>query len=49
MAAGWGFKDPTHFARRFRAAYGLLPQEWRRLGTEEAWAEKPAIVDQPTR
>ena len=49
VAAGWGFKDPTHFARRFRAAYGLLPQEWRRLGADEASAEKPAVVDQPTR
>lgn len=25
-----GFKDATHFTRRFRAAYGVLPSEWRR-------------------
>ena len=25
----WGFKDPTHFSRRFKAAYGMLPRDWR--------------------
>ncbi|MEV6241142.1 helix-turn-helix domain-containing protein [Lentzea sp. NPDC051838] len=30
VAVGWGFKDPTHFSRRFRAAFGMLPSEWRR-------------------
>jgi AraC-like DNA-binding protein len=25
-----GFSDPTHFSRRFRAAYGLPPAQWRR-------------------
>jgi len=24
-----GFTDPTHFARRFRAAYGETPRDWR--------------------
>ncbi|TQR88053.1 helix-turn-helix domain-containing protein [Mycobacterium hodleri] len=24
-----GFSDPTHFGRRFRAAYGTTPREWR--------------------
>ena len=24
-----GFSDPTHFGRRFRAAYGITPREWR--------------------
>jgi AraC-like DNA-binding protein len=27
---GWGFSDFTHFCRRFRAAYGMSPGEWRR-------------------
>ncbi|GAB3953971.1 AraC family transcriptional regulator [Kribbella albertanoniae] len=31
VAAQWGFLDPGHFARRFRRAYGMTPQEWRRL------------------
>ncbi|MCM6777419.1 helix-turn-helix domain-containing protein [Nocardia sp. CDC159] len=25
-----GFRDPSHFTRRFRAAYGISPSEWRR-------------------
>lgn len=35
IARRWGFKDPTHFARRFRAVHGLLPSEWRRDNTEQ--------------
>lgn len=30
IAYGWGFSDMTHFGRRFRAAYGMLPSECRR-------------------
>jgi AraC-like DNA-binding protein len=30
IALRWGFKDPTHFTRRFHAAYGVLPRDWRR-------------------
>ncbi|MEU8222539.1 helix-turn-helix transcriptional regulator [Kribbella sp. NPDC048915] len=30
IAARWGFDDAAHFARRFRAAYGVTPREWRR-------------------
>lgn len=30
IAYGWGFSDMTHFGRRFKAAYGLLPSECRR-------------------
>ena len=29
-ARRWGFTDPRHFARRFRAAYGVTPSEWLR-------------------
>lgn len=31
LARRWGFADATHFARRFRSAYGLSPREWRQL------------------
>jgi AraC-like DNA-binding protein len=31
IAAGWGFSDMTHFGRRFKTAYGVLPSEFRRL------------------
>jgi AraC-like DNA-binding protein len=30
IAARWGLTDATHFGRQFRAAYGLLPSEYRR-------------------
>jgi AraC-like DNA-binding protein len=29
VAAACGFVDATHFARRFRQAYGMTPREWR--------------------
>jgi AraC-like DNA-binding protein len=35
VAYSWGFKDPTHFSRRFKAAYGILPRDWRRHAIEE--------------
>ncbi|MDY7090582.1 MAG: helix-turn-helix domain-containing protein, partial [Actinomycetota bacterium] len=30
VARRWGFRDPTHFTRRFRARYGMTPGQWRR-------------------
>lgn len=36
VARRWGFKDPAHFARRFRAAYGVSPRDWRRA-CGESW------------
>lgn len=29
LAHRWGFKDASHFSRRFRARYGCAPREWR--------------------
>jgi AraC-like DNA-binding protein len=29
IARSWGFRDPTHFTRRFTAAYGVTPHQWR--------------------
>ncbi|WP_432762320.1 helix-turn-helix domain-containing protein [Streptomyces sp. NBC_01220] len=29
----WGFVNPAHFSRAFRAAYGVSPREWRNLRT----------------
>ncbi|SNY05649.1 helix-turn-helix domain-containing protein [Paractinoplanes atraurantiacus] len=34
IATRWGFRDPTHFARRFKSRYGLTPSHWRRSCTE---------------
>jgi AraC-like DNA-binding protein len=31
IAQGWGFSDMTHFARRFREAYGVSPSEYQKL------------------
>lgn len=36
IAYGWGFSDMIHFGRRFRAAYGLLPSEFRRHARMES-------------
>jgi AraC-like DNA-binding protein len=29
VARAWGFTAPSHFTRRFKAAYGLTPRQWR--------------------
>jgi AraC family transcriptional regulator, positive regulator of tynA and feaB len=34
IAFAWGFSDLSHFARRFRRAYGTSPGEWRRKALE---------------
>lgn len=34
IAFGWGFSDLSHFARRFKAAFGLSPSDYRREGRE---------------
>jgi AraC-like DNA-binding protein len=36
IAYGWGFSDMTHFGRRFKKAYGILPSEYQIL-TKRAW------------
>ncbi len=30
IAYGWGFSDMTHFGRKFKVTFGLLPSEYRR-------------------
>jgi AraC-like DNA-binding protein len=30
IAYGWGFSDMTHFGRRFKQAYGVLPRDYRK-------------------
>ncbi|MFF5635847.1 helix-turn-helix transcriptional regulator [Streptomyces sp. NPDC012825] len=29
VARAWGFSTPSHFSRRFKAAYGVTPRQWR--------------------
>lgn len=38
IAYGWGFADMTHFGRRFKAAYGVVPSEHRRRARQMAEA-----------
>ncbi|MEV7184996.1 helix-turn-helix domain-containing protein [Kitasatospora sp. NPDC093102] len=35
VAQRWGFVNPAHFSRTFRAAYGVSPREWRSLPHDE--------------
>jgi AraC-like DNA-binding protein len=35
IARRWGFTDATHFGRRFRAAYGISPREWRQVQAQQ--------------
>ena len=35
IAQRWGFSNPTHFSRRFRATYGMTPREWRHTAGHE--------------
>ncbi|MFS8198133.1 helix-turn-helix domain-containing protein [Streptomyces sp. CWNU-52B] len=39
IAARWGFTDPTHFSRLFRAVYGLPPRDFRNLSSQ-AYADR---------
>ena len=34
IAYGWGFSDMTHFGRKFKAAFGQLPSEYRKASHE---------------
>ncbi|RBY89391.1 helix-turn-helix domain-containing protein [Blastococcus sp. TF02A-30] len=34
VARSAGFADPSHFARRFRGAFGVSPREWQRAAAE---------------
>ncbi len=38
IAFAWGFSDLSHFGRRFRAAYGMAPGDYRRRAQEAASA-----------
>jgi AraC-like DNA-binding protein len=41
IAQRWGFSNPTHFTRRFRANYGITPREWRRVAGHDQLAASP--------
>jgi AraC-like DNA-binding protein len=33
VAYGWGFRNVSHFTRRFSAEFGNSPRRWRAVGT----------------
>ena len=35
IARRWGFRDPGHFTRRFKTAYGITPRDWRQVALSE--------------
>jgi AraC-like DNA-binding protein len=41
VAQRWGFSNPTHFSRRFRASYGMTPREWRRSAAQDHLVSSP--------
>jgi AraC-like DNA-binding protein len=44
IAHRWGFRDPGHFARRFKLTYGMTPRDRRILGAaERSSAERSSI------
>ncbi|WUQ40461.1 helix-turn-helix domain-containing protein [Streptomyces sp. NBC_00234] len=45
VAQRWGFVNPAHFSRTFRAAYGQSPSEWRSLRT--SGSDAPLVVALP--
>jgi len=36
IAQSFGFTDPSHFSRAFRAAYGVSPRDFRQRGQSDA-------------
>jgi AraC family transcriptional activator of tynA and feaB len=45
IAYGWGFSDMTHFGRKFRAAYGVAPSEYRQRANPGAKLVKLSNTD----
>lgn len=49
VARRWGFGDPSHFSRRFRAEYGTTPRDWRRAaGAGPAAGDGRMVPPPPT-
>jgi AraC-like DNA-binding protein len=44
IAFAWGFSDLSHFGRRFRAAYGMTPGDYRRRGREQEPARETHVA-----
>ncbi|MFF4838323.1 helix-turn-helix domain-containing protein [Streptomyces sp. NPDC001315] len=49
VARRWGFANPAHFSRAFRASYGVSPREWRDLRTaQDDNGRSPAPTSAPS-
>jgi AraC-like DNA-binding protein len=46
IAFAWGFSDLSHFGRRFRAAYGMTPGEYRRRAQETGKRERQEQISE---
>jgi len=44
VAQRWGFVNPAHFSRAFRAAYGVSPRDWRNQRTTPGDGGRPAAA-----
>jgi AraC-like DNA-binding protein len=42
IARSWGFTSPSHFATRFRAAYGISPRDYQHHADAEKFIRRPA-------
>jgi AraC-like DNA-binding protein len=42
IARHWGFVDPSHFSKLFRAVYGVSPSEWRARARAGTMQKEPA-------
>ncbi|MFF7791583.1 helix-turn-helix domain-containing protein [Streptomyces sp. NPDC007991] len=45
IAVRWGFTDPAHFSRLFRAAYGIPPRDYRNLSSEACMNRQRPCAD----
>jgi len=41
IALSWGFVDPAHFSRTFKARYGLSPSDYRAMKEVERYSAEP--------
>nr|WP_236570236.1 helix-turn-helix domain-containing protein [Streptomyces mexicanus] len=49
VAQRWGFVNPAHFSRAFRAAYGVSPREWRNLRAAQDDGARSVVVTAASR
>ncbi|WP_189234249.1 AraC-like ligand-binding domain-containing protein [Streptomyces flaveolus] len=48
VARRWGFVNPAHFSRTFRAAYGVSPRDWRSAHTAQGHSGQLPVDTPPS-